>query len=142
MAESIKAGAIADESLFAYIEGNADLLLHNDLPTLQEVIYRSVAFKARVVCADEREGGQRASLNFGHSIGHAIEAVMLPELLHGECVSIGMIEEAPPRQHPGAAHHRLHPPTGPVPVRLRSAHSTAVVVGVFSACAGGEDGCG
>ena len=94
LAESIKAGAIADESLFAFIEGNCDRLLARDLPALTEVIYRSVAFKARVVTADEREGGQRAILNFGHSIGHAIEAVMLPELLHGECVAIGMMEEA------------------------------------------------
>ncbi|MCJ1297192.1 hypothetical protein MMC34_008762, partial [Xylographa carneopallida] len=94
MAESIKAGAIADESLFALIEANADRLLSCDKALLSEVIYRSVAFKARVVCADEREGGERAILNFGHSIGHAIEAIMLPTLLHGECVSIGMMEEA------------------------------------------------
>ena len=94
MAESIKAGAIAEENLFSLIESNADKLLWRDASLLCEVIYRSVAFKARVVCADEREGGERAILNFGHSIGHAIEALMLPTLLHGECVSIGMMEEA------------------------------------------------
>ena len=94
MAESIKAGAIAEESLFSLIESNADRLLACELSVLCEVIYRSVAFKARVVCADEREGGERAILNFGHSIGHAIEALMLPTLLHGECVAIGMMEEA------------------------------------------------
>jgi pentafunctional AROM polypeptide len=54
----------------------------------------SVRFKAHVVTHDERDSGLRGLLNFGHTIGHAIEAILHPELLHGECVSIGMVKEA------------------------------------------------
>src|SRR5581483_1178517 len=54
----------------------------------------SAKFKADVVTHDERESGLRGLLNFGQTIGHAVEAIMYPELLHGECVSIGMIKEA------------------------------------------------
>ena len=54
----------------------------------------SVRVKAQVVSADEREGGLRNILNYGHSIGHAIEAIMAPQMLHGECVAIGMVKEA------------------------------------------------
>jgi pentafunctional AROM polypeptide len=61
---------------------------------LLSVIMASAKFKAYVVTHDEREGGLRGLLNFGHTIGHAIEAILSPELLHGECVSIGMIKEA------------------------------------------------
>jgi len=53
-----------------------------------------VKVKAEVVSADEREGGLRNLLNFGHSIGHAIEAILTPQILHGECVAIGMVKEA------------------------------------------------
>lgn len=54
----------------------------------------SVKFKSHVVTADEREGGLRNLLNFGHSIGHAAEAILTPQILHGECVAIGMVKEA------------------------------------------------
>lgn len=54
----------------------------------------SVRVKAEVVSADEREGGLRNLLNFGHSIGHAMEAILTPQILHGECVAIGMVKEA------------------------------------------------
>ena len=95
MAEVVKAGAIADDSLFSLCESAADkVMTARDTAVLTELIYRAVQFKARVVTADEREGGLRSILNFGHSIGHAVEAIMLPSLLHGECVSIGMMEEA------------------------------------------------
>ena len=50
--------------------------------------------RLRVVSADEREGGLRNLLNFGHSIGHAYEAIWTPEILHGECVAVGMVKEA------------------------------------------------
>lgn len=59
-----------------------------------KVICSTVKFKANVVTLDEREGGLRGLLNFGHSIGHAIETILSPLWLHGECVSIGMIMEA------------------------------------------------
>lgn len=64
-----------------------------DFPLLQEVIAAGAGVKVRVVTADEREGGLRATLNFGHTIGHGIEALMQPALLHGECVAIGMVKE-------------------------------------------------
>ena len=61
---------------------------------LLRTVLGSVRVKAQVVSADEREGGLRNILNYGHSIGHAIEAIMAPQMLHGECVAIGMVKEA------------------------------------------------
>lgn len=61
---------------------------------LLRTVLGSVRVKAEVVSADEREGGLRNILNYGHSIGHAIEAIMAPQMLHGECVAIGMVKEA------------------------------------------------
>ena len=61
---------------------------------LKTVVLDSVSVKAKVVSADEREGGLRNLLNFGHSIGHAIEGILTPQILHGECVAIGMVLEA------------------------------------------------
>jgi 3-dehydroquinate dehydratase type I len=61
---------------------------------LLDVILASARVKAHVVTIDERETGIRGLLNYGHSIGHAIEAILAPQVLHGECVAIGMIQEA------------------------------------------------
>ncbi len=61
---------------------------------LKDRVLGSVRVKAHVVSSDEREGGLRNLLNFGHSIGHAIEAILTPQILHGECVAIGMVREA------------------------------------------------
>jgi pentafunctional AROM polypeptide len=61
---------------------------------LLQVIVGSISVKAHIVTIDERETGLRNLVNFGHSIGHAIEAVLTPKILHGECVSIGMLLEA------------------------------------------------
>jgi pentafunctional AROM polypeptide len=61
---------------------------------LKRIVIGSVRVKAEVVSADEREGGLRNLLNFGHSIGHAIEAILTPQVLHGEAVAIGMVKEA------------------------------------------------
>jgi pentafunctional AROM polypeptide len=61
---------------------------------LLDVIVGSISVKAHIVTVDERETGLRNLVNFGHSIGHAIEAVLTPTILHGECVSIGMVLEA------------------------------------------------
>lgn len=94
MAESIKAGLIASTELFELMEANVDgLLKQKDLSLLAQVVQRSVQIKAHVVLHDEREAGLRSILNFGHSIGHAVEALCQPQLLHGECVAIGMMEE-------------------------------------------------
>jgi len=67
---------------------------------LKHIVVGSVRVKAEVVSADEREGGLRNLLNFGHSIGHAIEGILTPQILHGECVSIGMVLEAEVRNPP------------------------------------------
>ena len=61
---------------------------------LKDIVLGSVRVKAHVVSSDEREGGLRNLLNFGHSIGHAIEGILTPQILHGECVAIGMVLEA------------------------------------------------
>ena len=61
---------------------------------LKLIVVGSVRVKAEVVSADEKEGGLRNLLNFGHSIGHAIEGILAPQVLHGECVAIGMVLEA------------------------------------------------
>ena len=61
---------------------------------LKSVVLGSVRVKSEVVSADEKEGGLRNLLNFGHSIGHAFEGILAPQILHGECVSIGMVLEA------------------------------------------------
>lgn len=61
---------------------------------VKKLVLGSIRVKAHVVSADEKEGGLRNLLNFGHSIGHAIEAILTPQVLHGECVSIGMVKEA------------------------------------------------
>lgn len=84
LAESLKMAATLDPELFAVFE-QEDPISH-----LDEIIRRSVACKARIVCADERESGLRRVLNFGHTIGHAIESSHQP-LLHGECVALGML---------------------------------------------------
>ena len=90
LAEVIKAGAIADADLFAYLESHVEAVLALDASAMVHVIERSISIKADVVLRDEKEGGLRSILNWGHSIGHAIEAELLPQLLHGECVAIGM----------------------------------------------------
>lgn len=68
---------------------------------LKDLVLGSVRVKAHVVSADEREGGLRNLLNFGHSIGHAFEGILTPQILHGECVSIGMVLEAALARHLG-----------------------------------------
>ena len=68
---------------------------------LKKIVLESASTKAHVVSADEREGGLRTLLNFGHSIGHAFEGILTPQILHGECVAIGMVLEAVLARHLG-----------------------------------------
>lgn len=68
---------------------------------LKRIVVESASTKAHVVSADEREGGLRNLLNFGHSIGHAFEGILTPQILHGECVAIGMVLEAALARHLG-----------------------------------------
>jgi 3-dehydroquinate synthase len=90
--ESIKAGIIYDAKLFRYMEQNADAILAGDATSLTRVVAASVRVKADVVSKDEKESGLRMILNFGHTIGHAIEsATNYKQLLHGEAVAWGSI---------------------------------------------------
>ncbi len=90
LAEVIKYGLIRDEGFFAWLEGNMDRLLARDTEALIYVIQRSCEHKAEVVASDEREAGQRALLNLGHTFGHAIESGMgYGVWLHGEAVAAG-----------------------------------------------------
>jgi 3-dehydroquinate synthase len=92
IAEIIKYGLIRDLAFFEWLEANMDKLLARDSEALAYAIYRSCQNKAEVVAADERESGQRALLNLGHTFGHAIEAGMgYGNWLHGEGVAAGMV---------------------------------------------------
>ena len=91
MAEVIKYGVIADRELFDYLEKNREKILSLELGPLTHIIKRSCEIKADVVSKDEREGGLRAILNFGHTVGHAIETIENYTRRHGEAVAIGMV---------------------------------------------------
>jgi 3-dehydroquinate synthase len=92
LAEVIKYGAIRDAGFFAWLEANIAALLAKDDVALTHAIRRSCEIKAEIVAADEREAGERALLNFGHTFAHAIEAAQgYGEWLHGEAVGAGMI---------------------------------------------------
>jgi len=92
LAEVIKHGAIADAQFLDWIEANPKALLACDTEAMAHAVLRSCEIKSAVVSADEREGGIRATLNFGHTFGHAIEAGMgYGEWLHGEAVGCGMV---------------------------------------------------
>jgi 3-dehydroquinate synthase len=92
IAEVIKHAAIRDADFFAWLETNMAALLARDRPALMHAIHRSCAIKAGIVGVDEREAGERALLNFGHTFGHAIEAAQgYGAWLHGEAVAAGMV---------------------------------------------------
>lgn len=95
MAEVIKYGVIRDGEFFQKLEDLGASLLNVESPSLEPVVARCCAIKADVVGQDERESGLRAILNFGHTIGHAIEnAAAYGTYLHGEAISMGMIVAA------------------------------------------------
>jgi 3-dehydroquinate synthase len=90
--EIIKYGVLGDSKLFQFLEKNLDALLEREPGTLDFVIERSIAQKARVVSQDEHESGLREILNFGHTFAHALESVTrYRKYLHGEAVGWGMI---------------------------------------------------
>ena len=92
MAEVIKYGAIQDADFLGWLEQHADSLMALDESLIAEAIERSCRCKAEVVAADERETGLRATLNFGHTFGHAIETFTgYSKWLHGEAVGAGMV---------------------------------------------------
>ena len=95
LAEVVKYGIIYDADFFTWMEDNAQALAQRDEAALTHIITRSCEVKAAVVSEDEREGGRRAILNYGHTFGHAIEKLLgYGRLLHGEAVSIGMVMAA------------------------------------------------
>ncbi|KAI6121235.1 hypothetical protein F5141DRAFT_1210914 [Pisolithus sp. B1] len=103
LAEVIKTAAIWDEAAFALLEANSSTLLtclSSSSPALDldhpllTLIISSINTKATIVSRDPREAHLRGLVNFGHSIGHAIEALVTPYVLHGECISAGMVLEA------------------------------------------------
>ncbi|KPV41380.1 3-dehydroquinate synthase [Thiohalorhabdus denitrificans] len=94
-AEVVKYGLIRDPAFFAYLEEQAPAILGRDPGALTEAVYRSCRNKAEVVAADEREAGQRALLNLGHTFAHAIETgTGYTDWLHGEAVAAGMVMAA------------------------------------------------
>jgi 3-dehydroquinate synthase len=91
LAEIIKCGIIRDEKLFEALEKNIKLFFDRDPEFLSSLIYRSALIKARIISVDEREGGKRMWLNYGHTLGHAIESYYgYQRLTHGEAIAYGM----------------------------------------------------
>jgi 3-dehydroquinate synthase len=93
LAESVKHAAIRDPALLAWQEDQHAEILARDGIALERLIARNCEIKAEIVARDEREAGVRAILNYGHTLGHAIEHVLGYELRHGECVALGIVAE-------------------------------------------------
>jgi 3-dehydroquinate synthase len=95
LAEVIKYGLICDAAFFAWLEEHIDALLAGDAGALAHVVRRSCEIKAQIVGRDEREQGDRALLNLGHTFGHAVEsATGYKEWLHGEAIGAGLVMAA------------------------------------------------
>lgn len=90
MSEIIKHGLIKNKSYYKWLKDNKSGIKEKDLTILAEMIMESCKIKRAVVEADPKEEGERALLNFGHTIGHAVEKLMNLNYLHGECVAIGI----------------------------------------------------
>lgn len=93
-AEVMKHGLIKDAAFYEWLLDNMYEIHDRDLEVLEEMVIRSCGVKKLVVEKDPTEKGDRALLNFGHTIGHAIEKAMNFEMLHGECISLGMVAAA------------------------------------------------
>lgn len=91
LAEVVKTALLDGEEFLSFLESSVESILRRDAATLSELVFRSVAHKARVVANDEREAGLRATLNLGHTLGHALEALgAWAQWRHGEAVSLGL----------------------------------------------------
>ena len=102
LAEVIKYALLGDADFLTWLEQHMDALVQGDEATLAEAVYRSCAHKARIVANDEKEQGERALLNLGHTFGHAIESYLgYGEWLHGEAVATGMVMAADLSQRMG-----------------------------------------
>ncbi len=91
LVESVKHAAIADADYFAYFEDHIDAIAARDAAALEQIAYENCRIKAAVVAEDPTEKNIRRILNYGHTLGHAVETASHFELLHGEAVAIGMI---------------------------------------------------
>jgi 3-dehydroquinate synthase len=99
LAETVKHACIASHEFFKFLEDNAELIANtpfskNATPILEHIAYNNVAIKAEVVNTDPNEENYRQVLNLGHTIGRALEAICDYKLIHGECVSIGLVLQA------------------------------------------------
>lgn len=94
LAEAVKHGAVLDADYFEETANRAERLLEGDPEAVVDAVVRSVELKGDVVSRDEREGGVRKILNFGHTLGHAVEAAAGYRIAHGSSVSVGMVLEA------------------------------------------------
>ncbi len=94
LAEVIKYGVIGDKEFFNYLERNMGRIKSLDEAVLEEVVYRSARIKARIVAKDEKDLGLRNILNYGHTVGHALESVSDFKVEHGKAVAIGMLAAA------------------------------------------------
>jgi 3-dehydroquinate synthase len=102
LAEVIKYGIIADKTFFAYLERTMPAILKLEPQAVMQVVKRSCEIKAQVVAEDEQEADRRRILNYGHTIGHALEALGgYRSLIHGEAVGIGLVLEADLARHQG-----------------------------------------
>lgn len=107
LAEAIKHGVIADAAYLGRLTADIPALLEAEHATTLAAVARSVEIKSEVVRADAREAGVRKTLNFGHTIGHAIELASGYALLHGEAIAIGMVLEARLAERLGVAQQGL-----------------------------------
>lgn len=94
LAEVIKYGVIKDAELFVFLEKNMEKLFDRDAESISHIVARSCSIKAEVVEKDERENDLRKILNFGHTVGHAVEKLSDYSVPHGSAVGIGMVAEA------------------------------------------------
>ncbi len=94
LCEIIKHAFIKDEQFFVYLEKNLDLIKSLDDNVLETIVAKSTQIKASVVESDEKDNGLRNILNFGHTVGHAVESVSNFRVAHGQAVSIGMVAAA------------------------------------------------
>jgi 3-dehydroquinate synthase len=102
-AEIIKHGLIADKGLFEYLEKNYQGIFKLESDVIERVVYESVVIKSNVVNRDEKEKGERRILNFGHTLGHAVEKVT--GISHGRAISIGMAAAAGLSENRGLLSH-------------------------------------
>jgi 3-dehydroquinate synthase len=133
LAEAVKHGLIADREYFEWMEANALEISSRGLDPLTRLIRRSVEIKAEVVSGDERESGQRAILNAGHTVAHALERTSAYELSHGEAVALGLVVECELAEQLGIAspglRHRVAALLGRLrlPVRLPRMERSALL---------------